>query len=1335
MKTTILKSIGIAAIVVILFCFGATSHAQEYEIRFDHPFVLDMPINQAIIQDQDGFLWLGTQNGLVRYDGYETTIYRTGPNSISNDNVAAIFEDTHGVLWMGTVGGGITRYDKESNTFTHLRHNPDDPNSLISDVISYSSQALYVDSSDTLWIGTQTGGLDRYDIATGTFTNYQHDPEDPDSLIDNFVFSIMEDHLGRIWIGTGAGLDRFDPDTETFTHYLHDPDDPNTLGAPWVSRLRVDKDDPDIIWLGTVGGGLNKFDMTTETFTRYSQDPSIPDDESIDGLMGLEEDDQGRLWIGWWQYPVEGGLSLFDKETESFVRHYHTDPNDPYSLSSDVVIGVYQDRSGIMWLGNQLGSIDKYDREAQKFRLYQHDPNNPDSLSDNSGVPYYEDREGVMWIGTVSGGLNRYNADTDTFTHYAYDPDDPDSIRHNFVTRIYEDSSGTFWIATRGGALSIFDRQTGQCTRHYIHDPDDPTSIPQFDSIRYIIEDQDDPNILWMGAFWQGFFSFNKETEEFTVHQPDINAVHLYQDADGIIWISTLASGFFRFDKTTGEFVQYAQDPDNPDGLGTNQIFEVHEFTPGYLWVATVGGGLARFDKENQTFQIYNKANGFPSNAVMTVRQDNSGNLWMGTDEGLVRFNPDTEEIRVYRKGDGLQGDVFLDAAAWFTHDGQMWFGGVNGVNSFYPDQIRDNPNVPSIVLTSLTQGGEEIGLDRALTELQAVEFDWQDNFFEFGYAALNYTLPEKNQYAYMLEGYDKDWYQAGTQRFGRYSGLPPGNYTLRIKGSNNDGIWNEEGIALQITIVPPFWRRVWFQGLIIVTVLGAVLGGFALRFRSMREQKRQLEIQVMDRTRELEEARKVEEKARQAAEKANQSKSVFLAHMSHELRTPLNAILGYAQVLKRRPLDPDIINNLDTIQQSGEHLLTLINDVLDIAKIEAGKIELYPAPFYLPGFMQGIAGIFYSRAAAKNLSFSYDVVGDPPQVVNADETRLRQVLFNLLDNAVKFTDAGQVILRLRCLGEPVSEARHPQSQVRVRFEVEDTGIGIESEQIKRVFEPFEQVSERSRRAEGSGLGLAISRQLVQLMGSDLQVKSEPAQGSLFSFDVALLVADEVLVEVEPPPDQIITSYKGPQYTILVVDDIASNRNILVDMLTPLGFKTIEAEDGQSAVKKAQEILPDLILMDRRMPVMNGFESMLQIRQISQLAQVPIIAVSASVSDEDRVLSQEVGFDAFLPKPVSWPNLASLLKRHLKLKWIYAEKGEKPSRKRRAVDELVPPPRHELIVLLDLAKQGDMRAIKDSADRIEALGEQYHPFTDQLRRMVNAFEDKALLNLIMRYLE
>jgi len=1334
MKTAVLKITGIAAVVVILFSFGATSHAQEPILRFEHPFTLDMPINQAIIQDQDGFLWLGTQNGLVRYDGYETTIYRTGPNSISNDNVVALFEDAQGVLWIGTVGGGVTRYDENTDRFTHLRHDPDDPNSLVSDVITYSAQSLFVDSTGILWIGTQTGGLDRFDISTETFTHYQHDPDDPDSLSDNYVFSIIEDHLGRIWVGTGSGLERFDPETETFTHYKNDPDDPDSIGGGWAARLLVDKDDPDIMWIGTVGGGLNKLDMSTETFTRYSQDPSISGSESTDGILALEEDDLGRIWIGWWQYPVEGGLSLFDKESETFVAHYMADSSDPHSLSSNSILGLYYDRSGIMWIANNMGVVDKYDREAQKFRLYQHDPNNPDSISNDGGVPYYEDREGVMWIGTVEGGLNRYNADTDTFTYYMHDPDDPSSIRHNFVTRIYEDSSGTFWIATRGGALSIFDRETGQCTKHYIHDPDDPTSIPAADSIRYIIEDQDDPNILWMGAFLSGFFSFNKETEEFAVYEPGLNVLHLYQDADGIIWLSTIASGFLSFNKTTGEFMQYVQDPDDPDGLGANQVMEIHEFTPGYLWIATVGGGLARFDKGNQTFQIYNKENGFPANAVLTIREDGGGNLWMGTDEGLVRFNPETEEVRIYRKGDGLQGDVFLDAAAWVTHDGQMWFGGVNGVNSFYPEQIHDNPNVPPIVLTSLTQGGEEIELNRALTELQAVEFDWQDNFFEFEYAALNYTLPEKNQYAYMLEGFDKDWYQAGTQRFGRYSGLPPGDYTLRIKGSNNDGIWNEEGIALPITIIPPFWRRGWFQGLIIVTVLGAVLGGIALRFRVIQNQKRQLEIQVMDRTRELEEARKVEEKARQAAERANQSKSVFLAHMSHELRTPLNAILGYAQVLKRRPLEPDIISNLDTIQRSGEHLLTLINDILDIAKIEAGKIELYPAPFYLPGFMQGIAGIFYSRAAAKNLLFSYDVVGDPPQVVNADETRLRQVLFNLLDNAVKFTDAGQVTLRLRCLEEPETGAKHPQAQVRVRFEVEDTGIGIDPEQIKRIFEPFEQVSERSRRVEGSGLGLAISRQLVQLMGSDLQVKSEPNQGSLFSFEVALLVADEMLVDVEPPPDQVITGYKGPQYTILVVDDISSNRNILVDMLTPLGFKTFEAEDGQVAVKKAEETLPDLILMDRRMPVMDGFEAMLQIRQISQLAQAPIIAVSASVSDEDRVLSQEVGFDAFLPKPVSWPSLASLLKRHLRLKWVYAEKGEKPP-KRRAVGDLVPPPRDELIVLLDLAKQGDMRGIRDRADHIEVLGEQYHPFADQLRRMVNAFEDKALLNLIMRYME
>ena len=501
----------------------------------------------------------------------------------------------------------------------------------------------------------------------------------------------------------------------------------------------------------------------------------------------------------------------------------------------------------------------------------------------------------------------------------------------------------------------------------------------------------------------------------------------------------------------------------------------------------------------------------------------------------------------------------------------------------------------------------------------------------------------------------------------------------------------------------------------------GDIAREFNLMISELKRHRDHLEEMVQERTEQL-------VIAKNQAETSNRAKSVFLASMSHDLRTPLNAVLGYAQILQQRSLNPEVVHGMATIQKSGEHLLMLINDILDIARIEAGKIELMPSPIRLRSFLENIVDMTRSRAEAKGVSVFLEMEEGLPQSVAADETRLRQVLTNLLSNAVKFTDAGSVVLRAKKPDVPgVGDKR-----ALLRFEVEDTGIGIAPETMEKIFKPFEQVGDLIRRGEGIGLGLAISHQLVGMMGGDLQVRSEPDKGSLFWFDVDVPVAD-LQIEERELEDRTITGYMGARRKILVVDDNASNREVLRVFLEQVGFEIMEAENGRQAVDMAQQMRPDLILMDRWMPEMNGTDAVKWIRHVPKLSGLPVIAVSASVSERDQVQTLSAGFDAFLPKPVKWPRLAALLEEHLGLEWEYIEAINQEMEG--SAKLLTPPPEEELEVLLDLVRMGDMSAIMERAEHIRSLGEEFIPFAERLRALAEGFEEQKILNLIRQYME
>jgi len=897
--------------------------AHDNDIKFER-VSLEQGLSDStafcMLQDSQGFMWFGTHDGLNKYDGYDFKVYRhdpEAPHSLSNSDVRCLHEDQSGILWIGTNGGGLNRFDRENERFIHYQYDPDDSHSLSNDVV----KVIYEDRSGVLWIGTEDG-LNRFDRKTAGFVRYRNVPNDLNSLSHNSVTSIYadklhpEDQSGVLWVGTfGGGLNAFDRDSGQFVRYqagLPDPSslsgsygpssDPNSLSSNFVTSIYEDR--VGRLWIGT-WGGLSELNREAAPgtdagrFTHYQANPNVPTSLGHNYVLSIHEDQSGVLWIG----TGGGGLDQFDPESGRFI-HYKADPDDPHSLSNDRVWSIYQDQSGVLWVGTGGGGLNKSYLETQEFVHYKTDPGDPNSLSHNNVLAIYEqavdgahpgeDQSSVLWIGTGGGGLNKLDRETGQFTHYQNDPDDPRSLSHNTVASIYEDRSGVLWVGTFGG-LNRFE-QRGERFILYQNDPDDPYSLGG-NSVRAILEDQS--GVLWIGT-GSGLDRFDRKLGQFAHYQADPNDPHslshnnvlaIYEDRSGVLWVGTFGGGLNRFDRDSERFSHFQTDPNDRNSLSDNNVASIYEDRSGVLWIGTFSGGLNRFDRDSETFTRYRcrEKGGLPSDAVYGILEDEQGRLWLSTSKGLSKFDPRTGTFKNYDVRNGLQGNEFNGGAYHRSSSGEMFFGGTNGFNAFYPRRIRDNPYVPPIVITSLTPGGGHTDVGGAVENVRQLTLSWPNNFFEFEFAALSYVQPEKNQYAYILEGFEEDWNTIGTRRFGRYTNIPGGTYTLRIRGSNNDGIWNVAGTSVDVTVVPPFWETWWFVGIVALLLVGGTIGGYRLRVKGIETRSRELERQVAQRTYEIERRRQVAEGLREI---------LVILNSDRSLEESLDHIVSQAAVL-----------------------------------------------------------------------------------------------------------------------------------------------------------------------------------------------------------------------------------------------------------------------------------------------------------------------------------------------------------------------------------------------------------------------------------------------------
>ncbi len=830
---------GMKCLWIVIFCVFSNLIFPPYlfpqkNIEFER-ITIEQGLSQntvfAIIQDSKGFLWFGTEDGLNRYDGYIFKVYKNNPDdpsTLSNNRIQAIYEDKSGVIWIGTNGGGLNRYNRRKQTFIHYKHNPSESGSLSNNIV----WSIYEDQSGVLWIGTNNG-LNQFDREQKKFIGRTNDPKNPFSLSSNRIRAICEDRLGNLWIGTlGGGLNLFDRENRKFIRYKHDPNHSHSLSNNEVSLIYEDQS--GVLWIGT-DKGVNRFDRTKEIFVHRSKKTLNFNSLTNNQILSIYEDNSGILWIG----TYGEGLCQFNRKEKTFARCKHK-PGNLSSISNNYIQSIYEDKAGILWVGTDSG-LNKFDKKKQKFGHWKIEPDKSNSLSNNNVWSIYKDFAGILWIGT-EGGLDRFDRKNNKFTHLKIGGNigSPDNNR---IMSICEDRTGVFWIGAFNTGIYRFDRKTVK-VRYYKHDPLNSKSLST-DRVNTIYEDKG--GILWIGTI-KGLNRFNPKKEIFTCYKnsPGKNdtlsnnyVMTIYEGQPGVLWIGT-KGGLNQFHRESETFSRWKREPGNPNSLSSDIVSSIWEDEEGILWIGTSGGGLNKFDYKKGTFKHYLERDGLPNGFIYGIIGNEKGNLWMSTNKGISKFDPKRETFKNYDIRDGLQSNEFNGGASYKSEDGEMFFGGINGFNAFYPSKIKDNPHVPPIVITNFqvfnetVEIGEESPLKQAITETEKIVLSYRDYIFSFDFAALDFTNPEKNKYAYKMEGFNQEWIHSDSKkRFATYTNLDPGEYLFRVIGSNNDGIWNRKGTSIRIIIVPPFWKTWWFTlfALLSFAVLSYVIINFVKKY------------------------------------------------------------------------------------------------------------------------------------------------------------------------------------------------------------------------------------------------------------------------------------------------------------------------------------------------------------------------------------------------------------------------------------------------------------------------------------------------------------------------
>ncbi len=1055
------------------------------ELKFEHiPFQMTTNTVTAIAEDTLGFIWVGTNSGLNRFDGVQFQHYHSSlkTNTLSDNVVGSIYVDAKGDIWISG-RSSMSRYQWETDDF--VRYELTDPTGNGTFRIV---RTITEDHQGTLWVAGGHHSLYYLDRKHDVFVPYE-------PLTTHDITNILVCNQDYIWATTEKnGLLRINSRTNETTRFLHDPEDPNSLSTNQTTGVVQDK--MGRIWVGSHFQGINRLvnhpDGST-TFVRYLNKPGEPKKLENNHIYTMYVDPKGQLWLG----NDNGGLHLYDYEHDIF-HHYDSDPDDPHSLSHPSVSAIFHDSNDRIWVGTALAGLNVSDPFALGFQHYHTRSRFSHRLSNNIIRDFQEDKNGNIWIATDGGGLNYFDRDSGYFKAFQHKPDDPESILSDAVISITHDPEERLWVATyNGGIQMLHDERKGSFISLEDKYGISSTSFKNSFDLHF---DNEHP-YLWVAELRRGVFRLNLETGELLHYHTDSDdstsivsnfVLHIFEDSQNNLWFSSL-NGLSKLPsekKHAGTFRRYRADDNDSTSIPGSTIRQITEDGLGRLWIATEKG-LAMYEPESDNFVVVDAEDGLPHNELRSIAADEDHNLWIGSVQGLTQLHPETLELHNFRERDGLQGYEFTPYAGFRLSTGELLFGGMNGFNLFHPDSLRTNPHIPPVYITdfkifneSVTTSQPDSPLEQHIMLTDEIKLAHWQNVISFEFIALNFTKAEQNQYAYMMEGFDSDWIQSGTHRSATYTNLNPGTYRFRVKASNNDGVWNEEGTAVTVVIVPPFWKTAWFRILIIITGLIMLFAVFRYRLQAIRKRNLQLEQVVSERTDEL------KKRNAQLKQEMNEKQRVYSV-LAHDLRGQFMTILGFSEYLSEKLSESNDKENQEIslmVLESSKNLFQLLENLLEWASAKRRNHKPQKDRLHLQELVNKAISTIQISAESKVIRLQNHC---PPDVyVLGDKNMILTILRNLISNAVKFSGEDS----------EVTITVHEEDGGYV-ISVRDTGVGMTEEEQKKVLSAMGGYRRAGTKGEkGIGFGLMLTQDFIRENGGQLWVQSEKNKGSTFSF-------------------------------------------------------------------------------------------------------------------------------------------------------------------------------------------------------------------------------------------